>query len=177
AQAGNRERADALRSVIPAERLQAREPGPMYPSLAFILTLGYVGPGSARLRFAPLAVRDDDRVKGLPYPASFFRGSIASLAAVVSALASYFTSSGYCRAPNRKVAGSAPNSLKLTQKLVEVVRQTISLITAMAKKNRHQRSVSLRQPSSVRLNTESNTISRSGLRVIRPNASVAPNSV
>ena len=51
---------------------------------------------------------------------------------------------------NRKVSGTTPNTLKLTQKSVVCVRQTISLRTASAKKNSAQRTVSLRQPSSVR---------------------------
>ena len=39
--------------VIPAERRQAREPGPIYPSGAFFLMQGHMGPGSGRLRGLP----------------------------------------------------------------------------------------------------------------------------
>ena len=42
------------------------------------------------------------------------------------------------------VSGSTPNTLKLTQKSVVCVRQTISLSTASARKKIAQRSVSLR---------------------------------
>src|ERR1700737_4392914 len=63
---------------------------------------------------------------------------------------SYFVSSGYCRAANRKVSGTTPKTLKFTQTSVDCVRQTISLRIASAKKNSAQRRVSRRQPSSVR---------------------------
>ena len=56
----------------------------------------------------------------------------ASALTFLSAL--YFTSSGYCSAPNTNVSGTTPNNLKLTQKSVVCVRQTISLTTASAKK-------------------------------------------
>src|SRR5579859_7371146 len=72
----------------------------------------------------------------------------------------YRISSGYCRAANTKVSGTKPNNLKFTQKSVDCVRQIASLSTASTKKNTDQRSVSLRQPSSVRWNTESKTIAR-----------------
>ena len=49
------------------------------------------------------------------------------------------------------VSGMMPKTLKLTQKSVVCVRQTISLSAASAKKNSAQRKVSLRQPSSVEL--------------------------
>src|SRR4028118_2212075 len=59
------------------------------------------------------------------------------------------------------VSGMMPKTLKLTQKSVVWVRQTISLSTASAKKNRAQRRVSLRQPSPGSANTLSGT-TRSG---------------
>ena len=80
-----------------------------------------------------------------------------------SSFAAYFCSSGYCSAAKMKVSGSTPNTLKLTQKSVVCVRQTISLSTASARKKIAQRRVSLRQPSSVRSNTESNTIAEQRL--------------
>src|SRR3954454_8526128 len=80
-----------------------------------------------------------------------------------SSFAAYFCSSGYCSAAKMKVSGSTPNTLKLTQKSVVCVRQTASLSTASARKNSAQRKVSLRQPSPVRSNTESNTTASSGL--------------
>ena len=73
-----------------------------------------------------------------------------------------------------KVSGTTPNTLKLTQKSVVCVRHTISFSTASARKNTAQRKVSLRQPSSVSSNTESNTIASSGLLNHRPpNSSTA----
>lgn len=56
-----------------------------------------------------------------------------------------------------RVIGMTPKTLKLTQKSVEKLRQTISLIAASTKKNRPQRNVSLRQPSSVSLKALSKT--------------------
>src|SRR5512141_277910 len=88
----------------------------------------------------------------------------------------YFISSGYCSAPNKNVSGTTPNNLKLTQTSVEKLRQTISLSTASAKKKNAQRQVSLRQPSSVRSNTESNMMPGNDLSNARPPASVPPNS-
>src|ERR1700730_17596505 len=58
--------------------------------------------------------------------------------------------SGNCKAANKKVSVTTPKTLKLTQKSVVCVRQTISLSTARAKKNTAQRNVSLRHPSSLR---------------------------
>ena len=55
------------------------------------------------------------------------------------------------------VSGMMPKTLKLTQKSVVCVRQTISFKAASAKKNSAQRKVSLRQPSSVSSNTLSST--------------------
>ena len=71
-----------------------------------------------------------------------------------SFVAAYFCSSGNCSAAKMNVSGTTPNTLKLTQKSVVCVRQIASLSTASARKNTAQRSVSLRQPSSVRSNTE-----------------------
>src|SRR3954454_11622888 len=93
-----------------------------------------------------------------------------------SSFAAYFCSSGYCSAAKMKVSGSTPNTLKLTQKSVVCVRQTISLSTASATKNTAQRHVSLRQPSSVRSNTASNTMPSSGLRKARPPNNAPANS-
>src|SRR5215211_9226249 len=52
-----------LSIVIPAECLQAREPGPRHPCGAYFMMPGYLGPGSARLARtrATGAVRDDNR--------------------------------------------------------------------------------------------------------------------
>src|SRR5262249_61764560 len=69
--------------------------------------------------------------------------------------AAYRISSGYCRAANAKVSGTKPNSLKLTQKSVDCVRQIASLSTASEKKNNVQRSVSVRQRSGGRWKIES----------------------
>src|ERR1700757_2286784 len=69
---------------------------------------------------------------------------------------------------NRKVSGTTPNTLKLTHASVVCVRQTISLSAASARKNTAQRQVSLRQPSGVRSNTESNTVASSGLPMASP---------
>ena len=77
---------------------------------------------------------------------------------------------------SNRVSGTTPNTLNATQVSVDCVRQTISLSTASARKNNAQRTVSLRQPSSVRWNTWSNTIASSGLRKIRPPNSVPANS-
>src|SRR6185436_14101952 len=77
-------------------------------------------------------------------------------------VASCFISSGYWNAAKMNVSGITPNTLKLTQVSVDCVRQTISLSTASTRKNNAQRMVSLRQPSSVRWNTWSNTIASSG---------------
>src|ERR1043165_960574 len=87
----------------------------------------------------------------------------------------YFLISGICSAPKTKVSGSAPNNLKLTQKSVVCVRQTTSFNTARKKKNSAQRSVSLRQPLSVRWNIDSKTTPSSDLPNISPTASVPPN--
>jgi hypothetical protein len=56
-----------------------------------------------------------------------------------------------------KVIGRMANTLKVTQVSVETERQTISLRMASPKKNSPQRSVSLRQPSSVSWKTVSKT--------------------
>src|SRR5712671_3430930 len=90
--------------------------------------------------------------------------------------AAYFVSSGYCKAANINVSGNTPKTLKLTQTSVDCVRQTISLRIASAKKNSAQRNVNLRQPSSVRWKTESNTMPSNGLRQASPPSSTAPNS-
>ena len=55
------------------------------------------------------------------------------------------------------VIGMMPQTLKATQASVENDRQTTSLTTARNRKNRPQRSVSLRQPSASRLKAESKT--------------------
>ena len=49
-----------------------------------------------------------------------------------------------------KVSGITPNTLNVTQVSVDCVRQTISLRMARARKNKAQRIVSFRQPSSVK---------------------------
>ncbi len=55
------------------------------------------------------------------------------------------------------VIGIVPQTLKATQKSVLNERQTTSLRTARNRKNRPQRSVSLRQPSASSLKALSNT--------------------
>src|SRR5438045_3974338 len=77
--------------------------------------------------------------------------------------AAYLVSNGYCNAAKMNVRGTTPNTLNATHTSVVCVRHTISLSTARTQKNNAQRTVSLRQPSSVRLKTESNTIPKSGL--------------
>ena len=47
------------------------------------------------------------------------------------------------------VSGMTPQTLKATQKSVENIRQTISLMAASRKKNSPHRIVSCRQPSAV----------------------------
>ena len=59
--------------------------------------------------------------------------------------------SGICDSVKRMVMGMVPQTLKATQKSVEKERQTTSFRIARKTKNRPQRSVSLRQPSSVSL--------------------------
>src|ERR1700683_2726961 len=88
----------------------------------------------------------------------------------------YFFVSGYCRPAKRKVNGITPNTLKSTQTSVEVLRQTISLSTASAKKKNIQRNVSLRQPSSVSWNSESNTTPSNGLLKQSPPNNKPPNN-
>src|SRR5262249_7349044 len=90
--------------------------------------------------------------------------------------AAYRVNSGYCKTANKKVSGTTPKTLKLTHTSVVCERQTISLRIASAKKNSAQRKVSLRQPSSVRWKTESNTIPSNDLPTASPLSSTAPNN-
>src|SRR5258708_7870262 len=89
-------------------------------------------------------------------------GELVTYSSAGAGSAAYRISSGYCRAANTKVIGTKPNSLKLTQKSVDCVRHIASFRTASARKNSAQRKVSLRQPSGVRWNIESNRIARNG---------------
>src|SRR5213075_356586 len=61
-------------------------------------------------------------------------------------------SSGICRKAKTMVAGKLTNILLAIQVSVEKLRQKNSLMAASTKKNSAQRTVSLRQPSSVSWN-------------------------
>src|SRR5690349_16352199 len=93
--------------------------------------------GSSGYRAIGIAVSDAEPVRRQDFASSF-------------GVASCFISSGYWNAAKIKVSGITPNTLNVTQVSVDWVRQTISLSTASARKNSAQRTVSLRQPSSVR---------------------------
>ena len=74
------------------------------------------------------------------------------------------------------VIGMVAQTLKLTQKSLEKLRQTISLASARKKKKQAQRKVSFVQPSSSSWNGPSNRIFSSGLRnTNRPMNSAVPN--
>src|SRR5882672_12908502 len=74
-------------------------------------------------------------------------------------------SSGTCRKAKTSVSGKLRNILLAIQVSVEKPRHITSLTPASTKKNRHQRSVSFRQPSSVSWNA----VPKIGLRSGRPN--------
>src|SRR3546814_9898453 len=57
---------------------------------------------------------------------------------------------GSCAMAKTTVSGINPNTLKLTQASVGMVRQTISFRPARTRKKKAQRHVRTRQPSSVR---------------------------
>src|SRR5206468_1701862 len=73
-----------------------------------------------------------------------------SAGAASSFISPWRISIGMLAAANRKVRGSAPHSLNPTQKLVELLRHTSSLSTAMKPKKNAQFRVSLVHPSSFR---------------------------
>jgi hypothetical protein len=77
-------------------------------------------------------------------------------------------SSGIWASEKIIVSPMMPNTLKLTQKSVDWVRHTISLSTAIARKNSAKRSVSLRHPGLVHVPGGADYGLRSGLPWLIP---------
>src|SRR6202000_1209381 len=93
------------------------------------------------------AANRDDRIHAFPI-ADHCEGGMGGFFSAVSRVRPGRTSIGTLARANRKVAGTNPQSFEPAQKVVLVLRQTISLAIARKKKKMIQLRVSSRQPRS-----------------------------